>query len=163
MAKWNNIGPYVAERLIYFRRSQGNLEKISDNIFDVNQGKIIISEMEFNINSIGKDFLIKMKPVYEKDWILFREHVDRIKKEEFFYEDEKLMDFKKGFEESKYFLRDLRESFKENPNKYFVHGKFNSFNEKDAYTSILNRFVKPLILFKNYLPEESFELKRFFI
>lgn len=149
--KWNNIGPYIAERLIYFRRSQGELDRLSNHVFEAHKGKIIISGLEFKLNSIGKEFVLEVSPIDNKDWLLFKNQVRRTGDPEFWNSDEKIKDMKKRFEESKYFLREMSENFKDHPNKYVVKGKFGSFNESDAYYSILNRFVKPLILYRNFL------------
>ncbi|MFA5953147.1 MAG: hypothetical protein WC812_01000 [Candidatus Pacearchaeota archaeon] len=150
MGREINIGPYIAERLIFFKKGRNLLDTIQDEIPDAGRfGKVNIYDLEFKIKTIDREFIVDVGPLKKEDWYLLEEHISRLKDNSFWESDNKLMDFKKCIDNNSSFVSNKKEEII-NKNKLRISGVFYNFNEKFSYDYVLNCIVKPLGLYKNF-------------
>lgn len=170
MSKSINLGPYIAQRLVYFKKGYEKIRAISDDIPDAyKEGKVVISGLEFRIQSVDRNFIAVISPVKkEEEWGKFERHIERIKEDKFWESDDSRRTLKKAITEFRsgglvetieefnkvgkdinYFVDKREEKIKDN--KLRISGVFLNYNESHSYKYILYTIVRPLILYKNFL------------
>jgi len=151
MTHKSDLGQYVAERLVYFKKGYEELGKSNPNDFveASKDGKIIISGLEFKIKTFDKMFVVDVSPVDKMDWNKLKTHFQNL--DDFWdQEDEKLLEIKKNIDNLSSFVSSKREMIVEGE-KIKIKGVFQNYREASVYNYVLNCIVRPLLLYENAL------------
>ena len=150
MAHKSDIGKYIAERLVYFKKGYEDLGKSDPNDFikASKNGNIIISRLEFKIKTFDKNFVIDITPVEKIDWNRLKTHFQNL--EDFWGQDKKLEEEKKHMDELSKFVINKKEMILDDE-KIKIKGVFYNYNDSAAYKYVLNCVVKPLLFYGNAL------------
>jgi len=155
MVKIINNGPYLAGRLAYFREFKKGYGlrrwKISEKIPDaLSEGKVIISNLEFQIKTVNKQFIVSVFPVKKYDWSKFEKHIERLKGEDFWKMDGYNSQLKESIRNIEFFVNNRREEFKDRE-KFMISGSFLNYNNEYSARYLIETIVKPLIQCEDFI------------
>ena len=147
MVHKNDLGRYIAERLVYFKRGYENLDKLpsGDFVEASKEGKIIISVLEFKIKTFDKTFIMDVQPVIKSDWNQLKNHFQNL--EEFWHQDKNLQNMKKHIDNISVSVHNKRQMVVDD-SKIRIKGVFWGYNDSVAYNYVLYALVKPFLFYK---------------